>query len=225
MGWQEEEEVPEDEPSVANPEDEDDEEEVVDKFTRVCRTCFQDDIGVPENYQWSALEGGLSLVLAKWEDGQCYNCPIGDSKPITKAILIIIDDSSVESESDDEPVEEPEPVEKFKPITLQGVDYKYNVATMVVYIVHKDADGKDDTLKRDPLGTLVDKKIRWTKKGGVQHKVARSFMSEKTSEKTFTSKAKHPDGTDLDMYKMSFFDCNADVPIVGESRRGQMSVK
>ena len=41
-------------------------------------------------------------------------------------------------------------------------------------------------------------------------------MSEKTSEKTFTSKAKHPDGTDLDMYKMSFFDCNADVPIVGE---------
>ena len=36
------------------------------------------------------------------------------------------------------------------------------------------------------------------------------------SEETFTSKAKHPDGQDLDMYKMSFFDCNADVPIVGE---------
>ena len=36
------------------------------------------------------------------------------------------------------------------------------------------------------------------------------------NKKTFTSKAKHPDGTDLDMYKMSFFDCNAGVPIVGE---------
>ena len=50
-------------------------------------------------------------------------------------------------------------------------------------------------------------------------------MSEEDEKKTFTSKAKHPDETDLDMYTMSFFDCNADVPIVGESRRGQMSVK
>ena len=41
-------------------------------------------------------------------------------------------------------------------------------------------------------------------------------MSEKDEKKTFTSKAKHPDGTDLDKYKMSFFDCNAEVPIVGE---------
>ena len=46
----------------------------------------------------------------------------------------------------------------------------------------------------------------------VQHKVAREFMSKET----ITSKAKHPDGQDLDMYKMSFFDCNADVPIVDE---------
>ena len=36
------------------------------------------------------------------------------------------------------------------------------------------------------------------------------------SKETITSKAKHPDGQDLDVYKMSFFDCNADVPIVGE---------
>ena len=41
-------------------------------------------------------------------------------------------------------------------------------------------------------------------------------MSEEDEKKTFTTKAKHPDGTDLDKYKMSFFDCNADVPIVGE---------
>ena len=211
MGWQEEEEVPEDEPSVANPEDEDDEEEVVDKFTRVCRTCFQDDIGAPENYQWCALEGGLLFKDAKWEVGHCYNCPIGDSKPITKAILIIIDDSSVESESDDEPVEEPEPVEKFKNIMVGVVRYKYNVATMAVYIIHKDADGNDDTLKRQPLGTLqADKTIKWYDYM-IQHKVARSFMEKEV----FESMAKHPDDTDLDLYKMTF-DCNAEVPIIGE---------
>ena len=36
------------------------------------------------------------------------------------------------------------------------------------------------------------------------------------NKEIITSNAKHPDGTDLDMYKMSFFDCNADVPIVDE---------
>ena len=36
------------------------------------------------------------------------------------------------------------------------------------------------------------------------------------NKEIITSNAKHPDGQDLDMYKMSFFDCNADVPIVGE---------
>ena len=106
MGWQEEEEVPEDEPSVAVPEEEESEEEVVDKFTRVCRTCFQDDIGAPENYQWCALEGGLLFKDAKWEVGQCYNTDCqGDSEPTTKANLIIddsVDTSSVESESAEE---------------------------------------------------------------------------------------------------------------------------
>ena len=36
------------------------------------------------------------------------------------------------------------------------------------------------------------------------------------NKEIITSNAKHPGGLDLDMYKMSFFDCNADVPIVGE---------
>ena len=31
------------------------------------------------------------------------------------------------------------------------------------------------------------------------------------------SKAKHPDDQDLDVYKMYFSDCNADIPIIGES--------
>ena len=107
---------------------------------------------------------------------------------------------------------EPEPVEKFKTNVLTDVRYKVHQATGAVYIIHKDADGKDDTAKRQPLGTLqADKKIDWHD-GMVQHKVAREFMSKET----ITSKAKHPDGQDLDMYKMSFFDCNAEVPIVGE---------
>ena len=126
-----------------------------------------DDIGAPENYQWCALEGGLLFKDAKWEVGHCYNCPIGDSKPITKAILIIIDDSSVESESDDEPVEEPEPVKKLTGVTLKGVRYKYDDATMAVYITHKDDDGKDDTAKRQSLGTLADKKIKFTDHGNL----------------------------------------------------------
>ena len=36
------------------------------------------------------------------------------------------------------------------------------------------------------------------------------------NKEIITSKAKHPDDTDLDQYKMTFFDCNAEVPIVGE---------
>ena len=96
--------------------------------------------------------------------------------------------------------EEEAPVEKFKTFTLSAVRYKYNLATMAVYIIHKDADGKYDTLKRQSIGTLLaDKTIAFKPLGMVQHKVARSFMSEIMSEKTFTSKAKHPDDTDLDM--------------------------
>ena len=124
--------------------------------------------------------------------------------------------SEDEEESSDEPVDEPEPkpkpVKNFETVVLHKVRYLHHLATGGVYIIHKDADGKDDSAKREPLGTLVDKKIRWTKKGGVQHKVARSFMNKEI----ITSNAKHPDGQDLDMYKMSFFGCNAEVPIVGE---------
>ena len=36
------------------------------------------------------------------------------------------------------------------------------------------------------------------------------------NKEIITSNAKHPDDTDLDQYKMTFFDCNAEVPIVGE---------
>ena len=104
-------------------------------------------------------------------------------------------------------------MEKFKNIMVGVVRYKYNVATMAVYIVHKDADGKDDTLKRESLGTLqADKTVVWHDDNYmIQHKVARSFMEKEV----FESMAKHPDDTDLDLYKMTF-DCNAEVPIIGE---------
>ena len=36
------------------------------------------------------------------------------------------------------------------------------------------------------------------------------------SKEIIPSSAKHPDGQDMNLYKISFFDCNADVPIVGE---------
>ena len=119
-----------------------------------------------------------------------------------------------EEESSEEPVEEPEPLKKFKVLTLSVVRYKVHQATGQAYLIHKDADGKDDTANRQPLATVVDKTFALTPFGKVQHQVARSFMDKKIVE----SSAKHPDGQDLDniMYKMSFFDSNADVPIVGE---------
>ena len=100
----------------------------------------------------------------------------------------------------------------FKICTLSAVDYKVHIATGAIYIIHKDAGGKGDTAKRQPLGTLVGKTIDWND-GMVQHKVAKSFMDKKMFEST----AEHPEGQDLDLYKMSVFDCNAEVPIIGES--------
>ena len=96
---------------------------------------------------------------------------------------------------------------------VDGVCYKVEEETNCIYIIHKDADGKYDTEKREPLGKWTSgTPVEWTKKGAVQQTVARSFMNKEI----ITSKAKHPDDTDLDQYKMTFFDCNAEVPIVGE---------
>ena len=47
---------------------------------------------------------------------------------------------------------------------VDGVCYKVEEETNCIYIIHKDADGKYDTEKREPLGTLGDKIIKWTKK-------------------------------------------------------------
>ena len=96
---------------------------------------------------------------------------------------------------------------------VDGVCYKVEEETNCIYIIHKDADGKYDTAKREPLGKWTSgTPVEWTKKGGVQQTVARSFMNKEI----ITSKAKLPDDTNLDQYKMTFFDCNAEVPIVGE---------
>ena len=121
-------------------------------------------------------------------------------------------DEEEETDESDEPVEEPEQVKKLTGITLTGVRYKYNEATMAVYITHKDDDGKDDTAKRQSLGTLADKKIKFTDHGNLQHQLARTFVDKVW----FVSTAEHPDDQDLNLYKMSY-DCNDDVPIIGES--------
>ena len=86
------------------------------------------------------------------------------------------------------------------------------------YLVHKDAEGKDDTLSRPPVGMMkpddtgVKKKINWTSDQKIQHKLAKVFL-----KKSFiTSTAEHLDGVELDHYLMSFHDCNHDTPILGE---------
>ena len=178
----------------------------------VCDFCVHHDTDCPNGYYWStdiprvpALDDvNPEPSKVNYLSGACHCCPTVNSieskklqlRCMHKGVYEEEEDEEEEEESDEEEeesetgssVEEPEPVEKFKTITLQGVRYKYSLATGAVYIIHKDADEKDDsgswrTLLQDSLGTLVDKKIRWTKKGGVQPAQSRQELHERDHER------------------------------------------
>ena len=112
--------------------------------------------------------------------------------------------SDEEEETDESPEPKPKP-KKFKTFILNDVEYKVNKKTAQIYLINAETES-------GVLGKLVGKQVKWDD-GGLQHHLARLFVDKIHVE----SKAKHPDDQDLDVYKMYFSDCNADIPIIGES--------
>ena len=114
--------------------------------------------------------------------------------------------------------DDPKEKRKFRTLNFEGVSYRVDQTDDKVYLVHKDAEGKYDTLSRPPVAVMkpdddgVKKKIYWSAGGFTQHVLAIAFLDKKVIK----SAAELPDDTDLEHYQMSFFDCNHDTPILGE---------